>query len=320
MSIRRICSTLMVITISGTMGYYVFSKIPMASLSQAFAEVHIAVSAVLILIVALITVFHIARWLIMCHIILPSLGRRTLIRNLLLGIFLNQTVPLGGDAARIVHLTYQNTPLSQSIVCMLFDKLFALLALFFIAFSAIAFEYFLFSNSQLSIKLHEFIIPILLFLALIICSFILVLFTQDKMLKLLEKRQSSFFRLLRQLITTMQILRNNKSKTFMCLTLAICIQLCTCSVAAAVILFAGWNFEPFALFSMVAFILILAYLPISLAGWGVRETGFILIAPLVAITEAQGLVIALFLGSSQLVQGLICGTIFLLSSFKHSPA
>ena len=61
-------------------------------------------------------------------------------------------------------------------------------------------------------------------------------------------------------------------------------------------------------------VLLIASVPLSIAGWGVRETAFVVAFSYVGLSETDGLVVSVLFGATFLVVGLIGGLTWLLSS------
>jgi glycosyltransferase 2 family protein len=70
--------------------------------------------------------------------------------------------------------------------------------------------------------------------------------------------------------------------------------------------------------------LLVAYLPISIAGWGVREGGLVASLSLVGVSVEQALAISLFLGLTVLIVSLAGGVLWLVSDarryFSRNPS
>ena len=61
-------------------------------------------------------------------------------------------------------------------------------------------------------------------------------------------------------------------------------------------------------------VLLIASVPISIAGWGVRESTFVLAFSYAGLSEADGLVVSVLFGAAFFIAGLAGGLTWLLSS------
>ena len=61
-------------------------------------------------------------------------------------------------------------------------------------------------------------------------------------------------------------------------------------------------------------VLLIASVPISIAGWGVRESAFVLAFSYAGLSEADGLIVSVLFGMAVFIVGLIGGLAWLLNS------
>lgn len=74
---------------------------------------------------------------------------------------------------------------------------------------------------------------------------------------------------------------------------------------------------PQALFLMPT-VLLITVVPISIAGWGVRETAMVLAFSYAGLAESDGLVVSFLLGIGTLIVGILGGLVWLLGSDRRS--
>lgn len=314
---RKIVAVLASLISIGLVVYSV-TKVPLDELLSSLVLVGAYSIPVIIVIVILMTLFHITRWLIMCRLIIPSVGSYHLVINLFIGMFFNQTFPFGGDAARILHLLHLKTPASQAIISLMFDRAFAFTALFFIAIIGFFLQSVYFPESLLAISLVGVVPYVAVFIIVVPLSLLLVFVYREQLLRYFSSYSNFVSSFLHSLTSFISMTISNPASTIACFFCAVAVQLLTCSIPLSVILLANWNLNLIALFTTIATVLIIAYLPISIAGWGVRETGFVVIAPYIGVSDSQAVILALILGCSQLIQGLVCGALFSLTSLKQA--
>ena len=93
------------------------------------------------------------------------------------------------------------------------------------------------------------------------------------------------------------------------------------SLLSIVAAYAGAFSIALSFWAIVVFIppaLIAAMLPISIAGWGVRESGFVAMLYLVDVAPTDAVLLALGMGIMQLGQGLFGGIVWLTSGGRSS--
>jgi hypothetical protein len=306
---RRSLLSLFTFVVSLSLVGFIVSKFPLHKLMETFSLIGVQWIIPIIIILFGMTIAHITRWILMASILIPHITKIHLVINIFIGMIFSQTLPVGGDAARIVHLTSHKAPLSNTLVTLLFDRAFAFAALFSIAVSAFLLEILLYPQSPIATSFSHLSTPIIFtFIASITTSLLLIIFSHH-LFPLFSQHKNPISKLLYQTFFGLHIFSKHPLLVFLCFLCALVVQILACSIPLTVIFFAGWNLQPLSLLTAVATILVIAYLPISVAGWGVRETGFVLIAPYIGTSEPQALVIALILGAAQLLQGLVCGAL-----------
>ena len=66
-------------------------------------------------------------------------------------------------------------------------------------------------------------------------------------------------------------------------------------------------------------VILVASLPISIAGWGVRETAMVLAFSYAGLAESDGLIVSILYGAATLAVGVIGGIVWAASGYKwHS--
>jgi uncharacterized membrane protein YbhN (UPF0104 family) len=74
------------------------------------------------------------------------------------------------------------------------------------------------------------------------------------------------------------------------------------------------------LISVTGIILLVSMIPISLAGWGIREAGFIALLVPMGVNSTSALALGVAFGFSQLLSSLPGGLSILIGLAKHQPA
>lgn len=74
------------------------------------------------------------------------------------------------------------------------------------------------------------------------------------------------------------------------------------------------------LFMLIPPIMLITMLPISIAGWGVREATMMVAFGYAGLAQADGTVVSLLFGASSFIAGAIGGLVWILSSEKTSQS
>ena len=65
-------------------------------------------------------------------------------------------------------------------------------------------------------------------------------------------------------------------------------------------------------------VLLIATVPISIAGWGVRESGMIAAFAYAGLAESDGLTLSILFGAVNFVIGIVGGIVWISSGFRTS--
>ena len=76
------------------------------------------------------------------------------------------------------------------------------------------------------------------------------------------------------------------------------------------------QFELAQSFLLILPVMLIATVPISIAGWGVRESALVLAFSYAGLAEVDGLIVSVLLGGVMLAVGVVGGIVWLASSEK----
>jgi hypothetical protein len=101
--------------------------------------------------------------------------------------------------------------------------------------------------------------------------------------------------------------------------LSLTIQMITVVVAWAAARGAHISVELSQLLLLVPPVILIATIPVSIAGWGVRESAMVLAFSYAGLAESDGLIISILLGATTFAVGAIGGIIWMTSGYRwHS--
>lgn len=246
------------------------------------------------------------RWLYIANAIGVPLAIRPAIKIVVIGTFFNQVLPsaIGGDAIRIWMLKKENIPLTKCLSSILLDRVIALSGMVIIVISG-------FSVLKEIIQSPTMQSAIVAVVGAGIGGVVALLFF-DK-IPMPRKLSSQLY--IAKLLTLAIDARSvffSPSALIKTVLLSVLIHLMV-SFSVWVLAF-GMNvkvdLEVFIL--LLPFVLLLSLLPISVAGWGVREGAMIVCLGYVGVDSASAFVISALFGVAYVFAGIPGGIFWLM--------
>jgi len=250
------------------------------------------------------------RWVFVARAMDVGLPFRTAWVIVLIGLFFNQTLPstVGGDAVRVWRLQRAGVRVGLSIRIVLLDRLVGLLALLMILSAGLPALMGWIGDQPL-----RWAVPILLF-----CGFsgFIGLFLIDT--PILRKFLRNF------LMGEFVALGHSAHQVFLqlrCLlpTLAISlfIHAAVCVSITLIGLDLGAEITIWQMLVLLPPVLLLSMVPISVAGWGIREGVMITALSFLGVPPAMALAMSILFGVVMLAVGLAGGVVWLTSGGKR---
>jgi uncharacterized membrane protein YbhN (UPF0104 family) len=101
--------------------------------------------------------------------------------------------------------------------------------------------------------------------------------------------------------------------------LSLAMQGITIIVAWAAAMAAHVTVEPWQVLLLIPPVILIATIPVSIAGWGVRESAMVLAFSYAGLAESDGLIVSILLGATTFAVGAIGGIIWMTSGYRwHS--
>jgi len=238
--------------------------------------------------------FQASRW----KIALLSLGYEKtytkLFKETWIGSLYNQILPssIGGDAVRIFRIKNTGVPLKKTTNSIIIDRLFGLLSSLFL--SALALPVFLDKTTDKLIVIYAHKIIWFILILLLITLFFMY------MKNLLPQKLNQIFEYIIHFIRR----GNNRKNIMYMFALSLLLQLCL--TFSILFLSLNLNLEIDLLTFALCFQLInlISMIPISFAGWGVREGAFILILGALNVPIEKSAAISVMYGCALLAVSL----------------
>lgn len=300
------------ILVSAALLYLSFRGINFAAIQSRLSQI----SPAWVLLAVLATVFQIflgaLRWREISTQCGAILGTGQAFRYNMIGAFFNQTLPstIGGDAMRLWLVRQTGAGWRAATYSVLVDRAIGLIALALIVIASLPWSYDLIGNA------HGRLALLLIDIAAISAGLGFLAFGRLSWawLKVLWP--------LRHIhacsVIANQVIFNRASgpkiAVLSLLIHVIAVVIAWCAVRSIA---APAAFEQ--LFMLIPPIMLITMLPISIAGWGVREATMMVAFGYAGLAQADGTVVSLLFGASSFIVGAIGGLVWILSSEKAAP-
>ncbi|MBT5415383.1 MAG: flippase-like domain-containing protein [Rhodospirillaceae bacterium] len=229
-----------------------------------------------------------------------------------IGLFFNATLPavVGGDAVRVFYARGLGVGLRTAIHSVLLDRLSALVALILMAAVGLPWSLAMVTDGELR---HGLILAVALGLAGLI-GLVLLDGIGRQLARWPLGRAVALFG-----ADCARILRSPRPAAAT-LTLSSCVHLLDIAKAYVVALALGAPLGLGAALLLVPPVILSAVLPISIAGWGVREVAMVLALGQIGIAPVDALSISIVMGLSQIGLGIPGGLLWLTTGARRGEA
>jgi uncharacterized membrane protein YbhN (UPF0104 family) len=207
----------------------------------------------------------------------------------LIGAFFSQTLIsfVGGDAMRVLHIVRRNVPLGVAARAVLFDRIFGFVGLIILILLGLPFLLRIIADPEMRAS-------ILVLVLIGVGGFVTFLLIDMMMPRTLRKWRILHFAADASSIG-LQITKSGK-KLFGLLGLSFFIQLL--NVLVVFVITRGLSIEISFVSCLVLFppVLFLSMMPISFAGWGIREGAMVVALALVGVSSSKSLALSICFG------------------------
>ncbi len=308
---KRTIFFLLRLTITFAIIFYLIKKIDFHYLASQMLHANI-VYILLAIIVAMISYAIVAfRW----RLVIKALNDNTLTKKqcfklIMIGMFFNQFMlaSVGGDAVRIWLTTRNNISTRTAINSTLFDRVFGLLALTILIISCLPIYLHALTNKLTFISLS------ILVSAVIVAMLLLLFLDRFPLLSRISFFQKILGTLSKDARTVFLSVKNARKPA--------AYAVFSIMMPPLIIYLIGQAYQfPITLIHCLAIIppvILLSMLPISIAGWGVREGSMMVVASYLGITSSQAILVSVWFGISLLIASLP-GAIFWLIRKETKP-
>jgi len=264
---------------------------------------------VVVAVLALVPVLHALRWWMLLRVSGHTLSFFGALRAVMIGYFFNQTLPtsVGGDAYRVWYAYRVGMHLGEAFSSVIIDRLIALAALLVICVLGMPWIFNLIGGGRASWAVVTLVVAGVAGLGFVV------------LLERLPVRWNHW-RMVRGLVRLGSQLRNVFAN-FRIAVATIAISALGHLIAAMLVALIGFAVRiPLSLTDcllLVPLVMLIAMVPISIAGWGVREGAMVVAFGFVGIAPSDAFLLSLLFGLTLLVASLPGGLLW-LADRKHS--
>jgi glycosyltransferase 2 family protein len=307
---RRLLSFLAKAAISALLLYLSLRRVDLSSVGQRLGALDLRWIALVLLFQCVQIPIVALRWREVVVICGAKLSFITAFRYSFIGVFFSQVLPstVGGDAVRVWLLARAGAGWSKAIYSVLIDRVIGVSALATIVVACLPW-----TLSAIHDPVARAALALIGFGALAAAAIFLLLGTQR--LRILQ----NWWLTLHLAIASRLAWRLCQSAAGVRVAvLSFAIHLLTVLVAWSAARAAHANVE----FTQVLFlflpVMLVATIPVSIAGWGVRESAMILAFTYAGLSQNDGLIVSILYGITTLATGAIGGVVWIASGYRWS--
>jgi len=308
---RRLSSFLLKAAISAALLYLSLRQVDLASTARRLGAIDarwfIAASGIVCVQLVLLAI----RWRDIAAVCGTAMPVRVALRFTFIGLFFNQVLPstVGGDAVRIWLLARDGAGWVKAVYSVLLDRVVGVAALALLVVICLPWTLDLVHD-----RLARTTLVLIGTSALAGASIFLAL--ASPRLRIMER-----FWLTRHLAAASrlgrQLCRANANSAWIAV-LSIAIHLLTAVAAYCAARAAGATVDFVQILLLVLPVILIATIPISIAGWGVRESTMVLAFTYAGLAGNDGLLISILFGAATFAVGAIGGIVWVASGYKWS--
>jgi uncharacterized membrane protein YbhN (UPF0104 family) len=309
---RRLASFLAKAAISALLLYLSLRRVNFDSIADRLAELNLGWMVFMLIALFVQTLVLALRWREIARICGARLNLTTALRYSLIGLFFSQVLPstIGGDAARIWLMAQGGAGWPMASYSVLIDRVVGVTVLAILVVVCLPWTLDLIHDPVARATLE-----VIGFATLAGAVGFLALGAQSL-------RVTQRWWLIRQLTIASrlawQVCRSPRAGT-QAAALSLVIQVITVGVAWAAAKGAHVSVELSQILLLIPPVILIATIPVSIAGWGVRESAMVLAFSYAGLAESDGLVISILLGATTFAVGAMGGIVWIAGGYRwHS--
>jgi len=309
-TLRHGLSLLLRVGITAVLLWYVFGKVDFEALRGRALDFSPGLIAIAALILGAQILVGTMRWRHVIRGIHDRLPFATVFQLTFVGMFFNQALPsaIGGDAMRVWHVYRYGLPLRAAFNSVLLDRVIAMAALLLVMLAGLPwlFQLVISSGIRMAVVIAAALMAAGLFV-LYLLKFLPAVLTHWRILRALQNLSKD----LHTLVAAPRVV-------FAVAALSLLLHVMTSLVIYAIARSLGLGISVVECLVLVPPVILLTVLPISLAGWGVRELGMISALGYAGISSSDALLISITFGVLIVLVSLPGGWLWLTRKY-HQP-
>lgn len=307
--LRQALSLAAKVAVTAVLLWYVFGKADFAVLGARLRDFY----PLLVALAALVLFFQVlvaaARWSAVIRTIHAALPFGTVLQLIFVGAFFNQTLPsvIGGDAMRVWHAYRHGLPLRAAFNSVMLDRLVALTALMLVMLAGFPWLYRLVENQGIRLGVISAMVLMLAGLVVLyVARYAPAMFSRWRLTRLVQ----NLSRDLHTVLATPRIaLRVGGLSALLHVTAGLVVYVIARSLSLPI--------SVVDCLVLVPPVILLTILPISIAGWGVRELGMISALGYAGISSSDALLISITQGVLAILVSLPGGWFWLAKKYRQ---
>jgi len=292
------------LAISAALLYFAISRMNFSSIGDRFNRLELSWIMIAFAIALLQTCIVAFRWQRVAQVCAAELSSSQALRFNLIAAFFNQVLPstVGGDAARIWLLARTGAGWWKATCSVLLDRFIGVLALAVFVAASLYWSFALIENQAGRIVL------LVTGLGSIAGGAAFLALGRWRWLE-----QWSATRRLAEMAALARQILFSRGVSLMIVIMSLLVHVMTAAIAWSLARAVEAQFEFVHALLLVLPVMLIATAPISIAGWGVRESALVLAFSYAGLPETDGLIVSILLGGVMFAVGIIGGIIWLAS-------
>lgn len=309
--LRQWLSSVVRFAITAVLLWYVLNKVDFASLGARILDFSPLLLLLVIVVLLVQVLLGAVRWLVVIRTIQGPIRFSTVLQLMFVGMFFNQTLPsaIGGDALRVWYIYRNGLPLRAAFNSVLLDRIIAMAALLVLMAACLPWLFRLVETETLRLAVMSAIV--------LMAMGLLVLYSMKYLPAFLSRWRLA--RAIQNLSQDLHAIAVTPGGAFPTLMLSLLLHGMTSLVVFILARSLSLEINFLDCLVLVPPVILLTILPISMAGWGVRELAMISALGYAGVASADALLISLTLGILIIVLSLPGGWIWLIKKY-HAPA
>jgi uncharacterized membrane protein YbhN (UPF0104 family) len=291
--------------VSGALLYFALRRIQLDMIGERLKDLDPAWLVAAVAIGLLQTAIGALRWRRITGLCGGALPQGQALRFNMIAAFFNQVLPstIGGDAARIILAARAGNGWRKATYSVLLDRFIGLLVLASVVTAGLYWSFGLISN-----PIGRLVLLAAGLGGLAAAAAFLVLGSLPFLAR---------WRLTRRLAELAKLARNillSRTAAPMVLLLSLMIHLTTAAVAWSAARSVAAQLSYLDALLLVLPVMLIVTIPISIAGWGVRESALVLAFSYAGLPESDGLLVSVLMGGAMFAVGILGGLVWLVGS------